>query len=94
MERVWQELIWLSRKEALYCIKMENVAYSKRGKIMIWLDTKEEVDFDWFMDVLRNNELQVISRKLTKEDDEEVCRAVAEYKAMQQETLATEAVLA
>jgi hypothetical protein len=46
---------------------------------MIWLDTKEEVDFDWFMEVLRNNELQVVSRKLTKEDDEEVCRAIAEY---------------
>jgi len=46
---------------------------------MIWLDTKEEVDFDWFMEVLRNNELQVVSRKLTKEDDEEICRAIAEY---------------
>jgi hypothetical protein len=58
---------------------------------MIWLDTKEEVDFDWFMEVLRNNELQVISRKLTKEDDEEICRAIAEYNVMRQETLATEA---
>jgi hypothetical protein len=46
---------------------------------MIWLDTKEEVDFDWFMEVLRNNELQVVSRKLTKEDDEEICKAIAEY---------------
>jgi len=46
---------------------------------MICLDTKEEVDFDWFMEVLRNNELQVVSRKLTKEDDEEICRAIAEY---------------
>jgi hypothetical protein len=46
---------------------------------MIWLDTKEEVDFDWFMEVLKNNELQVVSRKLTKEDDEEICRAIAEY---------------
>jgi len=46
---------------------------------MIWLDTKEEVDFNWFMEVLRNNELQVVSRKLTKEDDEEICRAIAEY---------------
>jgi len=61
---------------------------------MIWLDTKEEVDFDWFMEVLKNNELQVVSRKLTKEDDEEICRAIAEYKAMQQKPLATEAVLA
>jgi hypothetical protein len=61
---------------------------------MIWLDTKEEVDFDWFMEVLKNNELQVVSRKLTKEDDEEICKAIEEYKAMQQENLATEAVLA
>jgi hypothetical protein len=61
---------------------------------MIWLDTKEEVDFDWFMELLRNNELQVVSRKLTKEDDEEICRAIDEYKAMRQETLATETVLA
>jgi hypothetical protein len=48
---------------------------------MIWLDTKEEVDFDWFMEVLRNNELQVISRKLTKEDEDEICRVIAEYQA-------------
>jgi hypothetical protein len=61
---------------------------------MIWLDTKEEVDFDWFLEVLRNNELQVVSRKLTKEDDEEICRAIDEYKAMMQESLAKEAVLA
>ena len=53
---------------------------------MIWLDTKEEVDFDWFMEVLHNNELQVVSRKLTKEDEEEISRAIAEYKAMRQET--------
>ena len=46
---------------------------------MIWLDTKEEVDINWFMEVLRNNELQVVSRKLTKEDDEEICRAIDEY---------------
>ena len=61
---------------------------------MIWLDTKEEVDFDWFMEVLRNNELQVVSRKLTKEDDEEICKAIADYNAMQQETPVTETVLA
>jgi len=58
------------------------------------LDTKEEVDFDWFMEVLRNNELQVVSRKLTKEDDEEICRAIAEHKAIHREKLAKEAVLA
>jgi hypothetical protein len=46
---------------------------------MIWLDTKEEVDINWFMEVLRNNELQVVRRKLTKEDDEEICKAIDEY---------------
>jgi len=61
---------------------------------MIWLDTKEEVDFDYFMEVLRNNELQVVSRKLTKEDDEEVCRAIAEYRATHPKAPAKEAVLA
>ena len=34
------------------------------------LTTKEEVDFDWFMKVLDNDELQVVSRKLTEEDKE------------------------
>lgn len=63
---------------------------------MIWLDTKEEVDFDWFMEVLRNNELQVVSKKLTKEDDEEICRAIAEYNTKRNEnkTVIKEAVLA
>jgi cobalamin biosynthesis protein CobD/CbiB len=31
------------------------------------------------MSSIRNNELQVVSRKLTKEDDEEICKAIAEY---------------
>ena len=35
---------------------------------MMWLDTKEEVDLDWFMEALENNEIQLVSRKLTKED--------------------------
>jgi len=61
---------------------------------MIWLDTKEEVDFDWFMEILRNNELQVVSRKLTKEDDEEMCRAIAEYRAAHPKTTARDMVLA
>jgi hypothetical protein len=61
---------------------------------MIWLDTKEEVDFDWFMNILENNELQVASRKLTKEDDEEVCRAIEEYKANRLKNKTEEPVLA
>ena len=51
---------------------------------MIWLDTKEEVDFDWFMEVLRNNELQVVSREWTQEEEEELSREIARRKAMRQ----------
>ena len=58
------------------------------------LISHEEIDFDWFMEVLRNNELQVVSRKLTKEDDEEICRAIDDYNATQQEIPVTEAILA
>ena len=49
---------------------------------MMWLDTKEEVDFDWFMEVLDNDELQVVSRKLTEEDKKELSRQIAECRAM------------
>ena len=51
---------------------------------MIWLDTKEEVDFDWFMEVLENNELQVVSREWTQEEEEELSREIARRKAMRQ----------
>ena len=59
---------------------------------MIAIDTKEKLD--WLLNALENNELQVISRKLTKEDDEEMCRAIAEYEATHPKTSAKEAVLA
>jgi len=58
------------------------------------LTTKEEVDFDWFMKVLDNDELQVVSRKLTEEDKKELSRQIAECRAMRKKALATEAVLA
>ena len=58
------------------------------------LDTKEEVNFDWFMEVLDNDELQVVSRKLTEEDKEELSRDIAACKAIHQEKLAKQAVLA
>jgi len=61
---------------------------------MIWLDTGEEVDFDWFMEVLRNNELQVVSQTLTKEDEEEISRELAAYKAAHPKVPAKEPVLA
>jgi len=30
---------------------------------MMWLDTKEEVDLDWFMEALENNEIQLVSKR-------------------------------
>jgi hypothetical protein len=61
---------------------------------MMWLDTKEEVDLDWFMEVLRNNELQVVSRKWTEEEKKELSRDIAACKAINQKNTAPEAVLA
>jgi len=69
---------------------------------MMWLDTKEEVDFDWFMDILWNNELQLVSRDLTEEDWTEISqqlaegRVIAKQRALEREKLAKEkeAVLA
>jgi len=58
------------------------------------LDTKEEVDFDWFMEVLRNNELQVVSREWTEEEKRELSRDIAICKAMMQKNKAKELVLA
>jgi len=60
---------------------------------MMWLDTKEEVDFDLFMEILDNDELQVVSRKLTEEDKKELSRQIAECRAMRKKALAPEAVL-
>jgi len=56
------------------------------------IDTDEKLQ--WLMNALENNELQFVSRKLTAEDDEEMCRAIAEYEATHPKTPATEAVLA
>jgi len=61
---------------------------------MMWLNTKEEVDFDWFMEVLDNDELQVVSRKLTEEDKKELSKQIAECRAMRKKALAPETVLA
>jgi hypothetical protein len=60
----------------------------------MWLDTKEEVDFDWFMEILRNNELQVVSRKWTEEEKKELSRDIAACKAIIKKKKAAEAVLA
>ena len=58
------------------------------------LDTKEEVDLDWFMEALENNEIQIVSREWTEEEKAELSREIARRRAMRQKIPATEAVLA
>jgi len=56
-------------------------------------DTKEEVDFDYFMELLWNNEFQVVNRDLTEEEKAEISSEIAKRRAMREEVPATEAVL-
>ena len=58
------------------------------------LDTGEKVDLDWFLNALENEEIIIGGTNPTKEDFEEIDRKIAELKAIRQETLAAEAVLA
>ena len=46
---------------------------------MIAIDTKEKLD--WLLNALEDGEIILDNRKRTKEDDEEVCREIAEYRA-------------
>ena len=59
---------------------------------MIAIDTKEKLD--WLLNALENNEIQLVSSRLTKEDKEEISRELAEYRAAHPKTPAKEAVLA
>ena len=58
---------------------------------MIWLDSNEK--WDWFTSVLENDELQLVSSKLTEEDRKKTRKEIAEYKAMRQKNKAKEVVL-
>jgi len=64
------------------------------------LTTKEEVDFEYFKELLWNNEFQVINREWTEEEKAELSRLIAKHRAMREEAsaspdaVATEAVLA
>ena len=49
---------------------------------MIAIDTDEK--FKWFLDALESDDFQVVSRKWTKEEKEELSREIAEYKAMRE----------
>ena len=57
--------------------------------------TKEEVDFEYFKELLWNNEFEVINREWTEEEKAELSREIAKRRAMRKEEApATEAVLA
>jgi hypothetical protein len=57
---------------------------------MIWLDTDEK--FNWFLNVLENDELILDNRELTEEDREEIRKEIAEYKANRQKNKAEDPV--
>ena len=59
---------------------------------MIAIDTEEK--FDWFLGVLENNELQVVSRERTDEEWNEISREIARHKAMKQKNKTKELVYA
>ena len=59
---------------------------------MIAIDTKEKLD--WLLNALEDGEIILVNRKRTKEDDDEVCRELAEYRAAHPKTPATETVSA
>ena len=57
---------------------------------MIVIDTQEK--FDLIMNALEDREIILDNRKRTKEDDDEVCKEIAEYRAAHPKTPAKEAV--
>ena len=60
--------------------------------MIIAIDTKEKLDC--LLEGLENNEIQLVSRKWTQEEEEELSREIARRKAMRQETFARDMVLA
>ena len=59
---------------------------------MIALNTKEKLDL--VLNALEDGEIQLVSRRLTKEDEAEISREIAEYRATHPKKPAKEAVLA
>ena len=59
---------------------------------MIWLDTQEKIDL--VLNALEDGEIILDNRELTKEDEAEISREIAEYRAMHPKTPAAEAVSA
>ena len=60
--------------------------------MIIAIDTKEKLDC--LLNALENNEIQLVSREWTKEEEAELAREIARRKALRKETKAKEAVLA
>jgi len=58
---------------------------------MIAIDTDEK--FNWFINGIENDEIIIDSRRMTKEDREDMRREIAEYKAMKQNTKMKETIL-
>ena len=58
---------------------------------MIAINTDEKID--WFLNVIENDDIIIDSRRMSKEDREDMRREIAEYKAMRQESKIKEAVL-
>jgi len=55
---------------------------------VIAIDTDEKLD--WLLNALENNEIQLVSSRLTKEDKEEISRELAELKATRGKSPASE----
>ena len=51
--------------------------------------TKEEVDFEYFKELLWNNEFEVINREWTEEEKAELSREIAKRRAMREDASAS-----
>jgi hypothetical protein len=60
--------------------------------MMIAIDTDEK--FKWLLDAFESDNFQVVNRDWTEEEKAELSREIAKRRAMRQENLAKEAVLA
>ena len=58
---------------------------------MIFIDTDEK--FNWLLEAFESDCFHVVSSRLTKEDEEEISRELAEYRAAHPKTPTTVALL-
>jgi hypothetical protein len=50
------------------------------------LTQKKEVDFEYFKELLWNNEFQVVNMELTEEEEAELSKEIAKHRVMRKET--------